>query len=169
MANSFESEISRSLNINGWFGRKQEIACTPRLRFTRKGPFDFLAVRYGQAYAFEAKQVRHRVTSFPFSNVDPHQVDELCRIHDSGACAYVLVCFRKPKIHAYAIEIVDWTSIQTELYETQERVSIPREMFDSDPRIIELPRQRTKTDAAPLVWYDFDALLDNEPEIAAAI
>ena len=58
--------------------------------FKEKSTFDYNGVYRGRYIDFEAKE-SHSKTSFPLSNIHPHQIEHLKRVLKHGAIAFLIV------------------------------------------------------------------------------
>lgn len=89
--------------------------------FKDKSTFDYNGVYKNRYIDFEAKE-SHSKTSFPLSNIHPHQIEHLKRILKHGAISFLIVSIRD---EYYLLKGEDLLAF----IELNERKSIPYEFF----------------------------------------
>jgi len=97
--------------------------------FKEKSTFDYNGVYKGKYIDFEAKE-SHSKTSFPLSNIHPHQLEHLKDILPHGAIAFLIVAIRD---EFYLLKGEDLL----EFINCNERKSIPYDFFEENCKKIE--------------------------------
>lgn len=89
--------------------------------FKEKSTFDYCGVYKGRYIDFEAKE-SHSKTSFPLSNIHPHQIEHLRSILPHGAIAFLIVSIRDEYYLLKGEHLLEFIANNT-------RKSIPYEYF----------------------------------------
>ena len=102
-----------------------------------KGLPDFIGMAHGRGIAFEAKKTAER-TSFPLSNIKPHQMEDLEQWQQNGGVAFFLIFFEKLQ-ECYFVkfdQVKDWWDKATD----GGRKSIPYDYFLTECDLVKAGR-----------------------------
>lgn len=98
--------------------------------FEKQSTTDYNGVYKGKYLDFEAKNTKNK-TSFPLSNITPHQIEHLKRVKQHGGIAFFIICFQSLN----EIYLLD-SSFVIHFYENEKRKSIPHEVFKEEGILI---------------------------------
>jgi len=98
--------------------------------FQQPSTTDYNGVYKGYYIDFEAKETNN-LTSFPMSNIHPHQIKHLHSVAQHGGIAFILVYFKK-RDEIYLLD----GSVVYDFYITNERKSIPYQTFKDKGHLI---------------------------------
>ena len=99
--------------------------------FEKQSTTDYNGVYKGKYLDFEAKNTKSK-TSFPLSNIEPHQIIHLKKVIEQGGIAFFIIQFQMLN-EVYLLD----ASFVIHFYEHGERKSIPYEVFKKDGILIE--------------------------------
>ena len=99
--------------------------------FEKQSTTDYNGVYKGRYIDFEAKNTKSK-TSFPLSNIEPHQITHLKKVIEQGGIAFFIIQFQLLN-EVYLLD----ASFVIDFYEHGERKSIPYEVFKKDGILIE--------------------------------
>ena len=99
--------------------------------FEKQSTTDYNGVYKGRYIDFEAKNTKSK-TSFPLSNIEPHQITHLKKVIEQGGIAFFIIQFQLLN-EVYLLD----ASFVIDFYEHAERKSIPYEVFKKDGILIE--------------------------------
>ena len=99
--------------------------------FEKQSTTDYNGVYKGKYLDFEAKNTKSK-TSFPLSNIEPHQITHLKKVIEQGGIAFFIIQFQLLN-EVYLLD----ASYVIHFYEHGERKSIPYEVFKKDGILIE--------------------------------
>ena len=91
--------------------------------FEKQSTTDYNGVYKGKYIDFEAKNTKNK-TSFPLSNITPHQILHLKRVVQHGGIAFFIISFEMLN-EVYLLD----SSFVVHFYESGERKSIPHDVF----------------------------------------
>ena len=99
--------------------------------FEKQSTTDYNGVYKGRYIDFEAKNTKSK-TSFPLSNIEPHQILHLKKVIAQDGIAFFIIQFQALN-EVYLLD----ASFVIEFYEHGERKSIPYDVFKKDGILIE--------------------------------
>ena len=98
--------------------------------FKEKSTFDYNGIYKGKYIDFEAKE-SHIKTSFPLSNIHPHQIEHLKKVLKHGAIAFLIIYINNKYFILKGEKLIEFIS-------KEKRKSIPIEYFNNNCEEIEL-------------------------------
>lgn len=98
--------------------------------FEKQSTTDYNGVFDGRYIDFEAKSTKNK-TSFPLSNITPHQITHLKNVLDFGGIAFFIIQFELLN-EVYLLD----ASFVIHYYESGDRKSIPYEVFQKEGILI---------------------------------
>lgn len=98
--------------------------------FEKQSTTDYNGVYKGKYLDFEAKNTKSK-TSFPLSNISPHQITHLKRVVQHGGIAFFIICFQTLN-EVYLLD----SSFVVHYFEMSKRKSIPYEIFQKEGILI---------------------------------
>ncbi len=101
-------------------------------RFKTPSTTDYNGIYHGKYIDFEAKETKDK-TSFPLSNIHPHQIEHLRRIIEHGGIGFLIVRFTSTN-ETYLLEGKDFFHFLS----NEKRKSIPKHYFEEVGKLIPL-------------------------------